>query len=174
MANILAAYLALSILPLGLALASFSDLARMTIPNSISAVILVSFFLLAPFLGLGWSEIGMSAVASLAVFVVCFSLFAANVMGGGDAKLLTAAACWFGFNQSLLLFLVATSALGGILTLGILMIRAHSNTVLAMGVALPKSLTTAKKIPYGIAISVAGFLTFEHAPVVEAAIRAIG
>lgn len=174
MANILAAYLALSILPLGLALASFSDLARMTIPNSISAVILVSFFLFAPFLGIDWNDIGMSLVASLAVFVVCFSLFAANVMGGGDAKLLTAAACWFGFNQSLLLFLVATSALGGILTLGVLMIRAHSNTVLAMGVALPKSLTTAKKIPYGIAISVAGFLTFEHAPIVDAAIRAIG
>lgn len=174
MAGMIVAYLALLTLPLCMALASISDLTRMTIPNSISAVVFVSFFVLAPLLGLGWQEIGMSLIASLAVFAVCFSLFAANVMGGGDAKLLTAAACWFGFNQSLLIFLVSTGFLGGILTIAILMIRAHSNTVLAMGVALPQSLTTANKIPYGIAIAIAGFMTFEYAPIVALAIRAAG
>lgn len=174
MASTVMTYAVLSILPLGLALASISDLTRMTIPNAIPAVVLLSFFVVAPILGLGWQEIGMSLAASLAVFVVCFSLFAANVMGGGDAKLLTAAACWFGFNQSLLIFLVATGFLGGILTIAILMIRAHSNTVLAMGFALPQSLTTAHKIPYGIAIAIGGFMTYEHAPIVALAIRSAG
>lgn len=174
MANMILAYLALSILPFALALASISDLTRMTIPNAIPAVLFLSFVFLAPLVGLGWSEVGMGIVAGLAVFAVCFSLFAANVMGGGDAKLLTAMACWYGFGQPLLIFLVATAFLGGILTIAVLMIRAHSNTVLAMGVALPRSLTTANKIPYGIAIAIAGFLTYENAPIVAMAMRAAG
>lgn len=165
---------AMMIMPLCFALAAVSDLFTMTIPNKLPATLFVGFLVFAPLLGLGWPEIGMGLVASLAVFVVCFSLFAANVMGGGDAKLLTAAACWFGFGQPLLMFLVATAFLGGMLTIGILIIRAHSNTVLAIGVALPKSLTTANKIPYGIAIAVAGFMTYEHAPVVALAMRAAG
>lgn len=174
MASMIVAYLVLCTLPAGLALAAISDLTRMTIPNAIPAILLVTFFVLAPFIGLGWPEIGMSLVAGLAVFAVCFSLFAANVMGGGDAKLLTAAACWFGFNQSLLIFVVATAFLGGVLTIAILMIRAHANSVLAMGVALPTSLTTANKIPYGIAIAVAGFITYEYAPIVAIAMRQAG
>lgn len=172
MASMIIGYLVLCILPAGLALAAISDLTRMTIPNAIPAVLVLSFFLFAPVLGLPWPDVGMSFVAGLAVFVVCFCLFAANVMGGGDAKLLTAAACWFGFNQSLLIFMVATAFLGGVLTIAILMIRAHSNTVLAMGVALPKSLTTANKIPYGIGIAIAGFMTYEYAPIVAMAMRA--
>lgn len=174
MAGIAVSYLVLCILPAGLALAAISDLTRMTIPNAIPAVILLSFFIFAPLVGLELSDIGMGIVAGIVVFVVCFSLFAANVMGGGDAKLLTAVACWYGFNQQLLVFLVATAFLGGILTIAILMIRAHSNTVLAMGVALPQSLTTANKIPYGIAIAVAGFMTCEYAPIVAMAMRAAG
>lgn len=168
------AFFAVMMMPMCLALAAVSDLFTMTIPNKLPAALVISFIVLAPIVGLGWPEIGMSFVAALIVFAVCFSLFAANVMGGGDAKLLTAAACWFGFSQSLLIFLVATAFLGGVLTIAILMIRAHSNTVLAMGVALPKSLTTANKIPYGIGIAVAGFMTYEHSPIVALAMRAAG
>ena len=166
------AFAAIMIMPICLSLAAMSDLFTMKIPNTLPAVLLISFLVLAPLVGIGWSEVGMSLAAGTAVFVVCFGLFAANVMGGGDAKLLTAAACWFGFNQSLLIFLVATAFLGGVLTIAILMIRAHSNTVLAMGVALPKSLTTANKIPYGIGIAIAGFMTYEYAPIVAMAMRA--
>lgn len=168
------AFAAIMILPLCFTLAAVSDLCTMKIPNTLPAALIVGFLVFAPLLGLGWQETGMALVASLAVFVVCFSLFAANVMGGGDAKLLTAAACWFGFSQSLLIFLVATAFLGGVLTIAILMFRAHSNTVMAMGVTLPKSLTTAHKIPYGIAIAVAGFMTYEHAPIIGLAMRAAG
>lgn len=165
---------AMMLLPLCFTLAAVSDLFTMKIPNTLPAILVVGFLVLAPLLGMGWSDIGMALVASLAVFVVCFSLFAANVMGGGDAKLLTAAACWFGFSQSLLIFLVATAFLGGILTIAVLLIRGHSNSVLAIGIALPKSLTTANKIPYGIGIAVAGFMTYEHAPLVALAMRAAG
>jgi prepilin peptidase CpaA len=159
------AILVLAILPLGVLLAAVSDLFTMTIPNRVSAVLLLSFFVIAPLIGLSWPAIGMSLVAGLAVFGVCFALFAMNVMGGGDAKLLTATAVWFGFNNALLAYLVAVGFAGGVVTLVFLILRANANSVMAMGIPLPASMTTAKKIPYGVAIAIAGFLTFEKAPI---------
>jgi len=159
-------------LPLGLALAALTDLVEMKIPNRIPALLLVSFLLLAPFSGLGWQEIGTGLLAGGAVFGVCFALFALNVMGGGDAKLLTACAVWYGFNHSLLVFLVTLGYVGGAVTLVILLLRSQANSVMAMGIPLPASLVTAKKIPYGIAIAIAGFLTFHKAPIYSMAIKA--
>ncbi len=164
MTDMIAAILVVSILPLGLALAAVSDLFTMTIPNRISAALVAFFLVLAPLIGLAWFDIGMSLVAGLSVFAVCFSLFAMNVMGGGDAKLLTASAVWFGFTHSLLVFLVAVGFVGGAVTLVFLFLRASANSVMAMGVPLPASMVTAKKIPYGIAIAIAGFLTLDQSP----------
>lgn len=154
------------VLPLCLAFAAFTDLFEMTIPNRVSAILLGSFFLIAPFSGLGWHEIGMSLVAGAAVFAVCFGLFAFNIMGGGDAKLLTAASVWFGFGMPLVGFLAYVAYVGGILTLLIVLIRAKSTTVLAMGLPIPDSLLMAKKVPYGIAIAIGGFMAFPEAPMV--------
>lgn len=160
-------------LPLGLALAAFTDLLEMKIPNFIPALLLGCFVVVAPFSGLAWLDIGTSFIAGVAVFGVCFALFAFNVMGGGDAKLLTAAAVWFGFNQSLLMFLVAVGYVGGAVALLFLLLRSQANSVMAMGIPLPSSLVTAKKIPYGIAIAIGGFLTFEQAPIYSLAMKAL-
>jgi prepilin peptidase CpaA len=162
----------LTILPLCLALAAISDFVSMTIPNRVSAVALAAFLVLAPFSGLAWPEIGMNLVAGLAVFAVCFALFAANVMGGGDAKLLTATAVWFGFNHSLLVLLATVGYVGGAVTLVFLLLRSQAGSVMAMGIPLPPSLINVRKIPYGIAIAIAGFLTFEQAPIYSLAMKA--
>lgn len=154
------------ILPLCLAFAAFTDLFTMTIPNRVSAIVLASFLVVAPFSGLGWHEIGMSLVAAAIVFTACFALFALNVMGGGDAKLLTAASVWFGFGMPLVAFLTSVAYIGGILTLLIVLLRAKSSTVLAMGLPIPDSLLTAKKVPYAIAIAIGGFIAFPEAPMV--------
>jgi prepilin peptidase CpaA len=161
------------ILPLCLALAAFTDLFTMTIPNRIPAILLGSFLVIAPFTGMDWSTIGMSLAAGLAVFAAGFALFALNVMGGGDAKLLTAAAVWFGFNESLLAFLVSVAYVGGILTLFILVLRASRDTILATGIPVPDSLLTAKKVPYGIAIAIGGLLSYTGAPIVQSAINSL-
>ncbi|MDI7862821.1 prepilin peptidase [Rhizobiaceae bacterium n13] len=159
------------VFPICLALAAFTDLFTMTIPNRIPALLLAGFLVVAPFAGLGWAEFGMHLAAGLLVFSVCFALFATNIMGGGDAKLLTAAAVWFGFNQSLFLFLVYVAYLGGVVTIAILMLRARSNTLMAAGLTLPGSLLWAKKIPYGIAIAIGGFLAFPSSPLVISALQ---
>ncbi len=158
------------ILPLCLAFAAFSDLFTMTIPNRVPAILLGAFILVAPLAGMSLTMIGVHLGAGLAVFVVCFALFAANVMGGGDAKLLTASAVWFGFNSSLFEFLVYVSGLGGVLAIAIMMLRKQENTILASGLPVPHLLLTAKKIPYGIAIGMGGFLAYPSSPLMKLAL----
>lgn len=161
------------ILPLCLTFAAFTDLFTMTIPNRVSLILLGAFLVIAPFTGMAWSAIGMSLLAGFAVFAVCFCLFAMNVMGGGDAKLLTAAAVWFGFDQSLFLFLTAVGFAGGILTVLILLMRSEATSLLATGLPIPNSLLMAKKVPYGIAIGAAGLMTYAEAPLVKAAVASL-
>ncbi|MGR6467171.1 A24 family peptidase [Rhizobium sp. PAMB 3182] len=152
------------IFPLCLAIAAFSDLFTMTIPNRASAILLVTFLIVAMFLGLSWQQIGLHYVAGLCVFSVCFGLFAFNVMGGGDAKLLTAAAVWFGLTPSLMEFLIYVCYVGGAVTLLIVMLRSQANAIMGMGLSLPASILHAKKIPYGIAIGIGGFLAYPSSP----------
>lgn len=171
---IIISFAILLILPFCLATAAVTDFLSMTIPNRVSAAAVVAFLILAPLSGLAWPVIGMSLVAGLLVFSVCFALFALNIMGGGDAKLLTAAAIWFGFDPSLLVFLVAVAYVGGGVTLLFLLVRSQATTVLAMGIPLPASIVTAKKIPYGIAIAIGGFLSFPDAPIARIAMQMLG
>jgi len=145
-------------------MAAFSDLFTMTIPNRISLILTASFLVLAPLSGLGLEAIGMHVAAAAIVFSACFALFAFNVMGGGDAKLLSATALWFGLNQSLAFLMTDVAMIGGLVTLLILMVRAQSNTILAIGLPVPNSVLFAKKIPYGIAIAIGGFMAFPSSP----------
>ena len=158
------------IVPLCLAVAAISDLLTMTIPNRVPAILLGAFVLVAPLAGLSLPVIGMHLAAGLIVFAVCFALFAMNIMGGGDAKLLTASAVWFGLNGSLMAFLIYVSFIGGILTLLILMMRSRENTIIASGLPVPHLLFTAKKIPYGIAIGLGGFFAYPSSPLMMAAL----
>ncbi|MDA5631650.1 MULTISPECIES: A24 family peptidase [Rhizobium/Agrobacterium group] len=160
-------------LPLCVAFAALNDLLSMTIPNRIPLILLLSFIVVAPLTGMDWQTFAMSIAAAGAVFLVCFGLFAANAMGGGDAKLLTAATVWYGFNISLVEFLLAVTFLGGVLTIGILLLRSRSQEIMAAGIPIPDSLLVAKKIPYGIGIAIAGLLTYGDAPLVKAAIASL-
>ncbi|PDS80782.1 prepilin peptidase [Rhizobium sp. L43] len=161
------------ILPLCLAMAAFSDLFTMTIPNRISVILIASFLVLAPFSGLGLEMIGMHLAGAAIVFSTCFALFAFNVMGGGDAKLLSATALWFGLNESLVFLMTDVAMIGGLITLLILLVRAQSNTILAIGLPVPNSVLLAKKIPYGIAIAIGGFMAFPSSPLFLAALESL-
>ncbi|WP_416065151.1 prepilin peptidase [Rhizobium sp. ZK1] len=163
----------LLVFPLCLAFAAISDLLTMTIPNRVSLILIIAFAVLAPLSGLAIPVIGMHALGAAIVFGICFTLFALNVMGGGDAKLLSAAAIWFGYDPPLLSFLAYVGVIGGLVTLAILSIRAQANTILAIGLPIPNSLLLAKKIPYGIAIAIGGFLAFPSSPLFVAALESL-
>jgi prepilin peptidase CpaA len=158
------------IFPLCLAIAAFSDFFTMTIPNRVSAILLGAFIVVGPLAGLGLTDMAYHLAAGVIVFTFCFALFALNIMGGGDAKLLTASAVWFGLTFSLVEYLVYVSFFGGMLTLAILALRSHTNTILASGLPVPDHLMTAKKVPYGIAIGVAAFVAYPSSPLMMAAL----
>lgn len=158
------------VFPLCLAVAALSDFFSMTIPNRVSAILLAGFMLVAPLAGLPLAQIGLHLLAGGIVFAVCFALFAIGVMGGGDAKLLTASAVWFGLTPSLVAYLVYVSFFGGVLTLAILALRGHASAIMASGLPLPNHLLTAKKVPYGIAIGAAAFIAYPSSPLMQAAL----
>jgi prepilin peptidase CpaA len=154
------------ILPLCLAMAAFSDILTMTIPNRVSAVLAVSFFVVAPLAGMDLATFGWSVAAAMIVFVGCFALFALNVMGGGDAKILSAASLWFGFNIDLVAFLGFTGIYGGFLALIVLVIRANQNVLLVSPVPIPMHFFKDRAgIPYGVAIGAAAFSTYPQSQI---------
>jgi prepilin peptidase CpaA len=158
-------------LPVALLWAAVTDFLTMTISNRISIGLVCAFIILAPLVGLSLGEIGLSLAAASIVFLVCFALFATNVMGGGDAKILTAASLWFGLTPALISFLVYVAYAGGVVTLLFLLLRWRASSVLAMGIPLPMSVVEAKKIPYGIAIAIGGLLAFPNAPMAIMALQ---
>ncbi len=161
------------LIPFALTFAAVNDLLSMTIPNRVSAILFGSFIILSPFLGIDLKTFGFSLLAGVSVFLFCFSLFSLNLMGGGDAKLLTSVAVWFGFNYSLVEFLISVAFFGGLLSIAAIMIRDRSAELIALGVPIPKSLIFEKKIPYGIAIAIGGLCTFGNSPLVVAAIESL-
>src|SRR5690606_22925006 len=146
-------------------IAAVSDLFTMTIPNRISVFLLASFAVLAPVSGLPWAEISMSMAAGAIVLAVCFGFFALNIMGGGDVKLLAASALWFGFSSALGAFIVATALWGGIITLFVMLLRNQANRFATLEAVVPAQILTTKKVPYGVAIGIAGILTFWDSPI---------
>ncbi len=157
------------VFPLCMAIAACSDFLTMTIPNRVSAILLGAFLIAAPFAGLTLPVIAIHLGAGLLVFSVGFALFALNVMGGGDVKVLSASAVWFGFNASLLEYMIYVSFFGGLLTVAIVMIRGNSTQICASGLPLPTHVLSGSKVPYGIAIGAAAFATYPSSPLMLAA-----
>jgi len=161
------------IFPLCMAMAACSDLLTMTIPNRLSIVLIASFIAIAPFAGLSLQAFLLHLGAGGAVFAVCFALFAFGIMGGGDAKILTASAIWFGLDYSLVVYLIWVSVFGGLLSILILMMRSQHNLILAYGIPIPETMLHKKKVPYGIAIGGAAFMAYPSAPLVQSALGVV-
>lgn len=132
------------------------DLRSFRIPNVITGGMLALF----PIAGLLASQPIdwlWHLAAGLLVFVPVAALFAFNILGGGDAKLLAVAALWLGWDQ-LLPFMVLTGFFGGLLAVFILMVRNPATEALfaLAGAGRPQILHRGAGIPYGIAIAAAG------------------
>jgi len=159
------AYPLLLIFPAAMAFAAAMDLVTMTIPNRISLALIATFLLLAPFSGIGWHTLLVNHVAAgLFVLAIGIGLFACRTLGGGDAKLLAAAALWIGFDN-LLPFLVQMAILGGVLSIAVLAYRRFVPEGFVTGPAFAGRLHDKKSgIPYGIAIGGAGMLIYPATP----------
>lgn len=155
--------------PLLVAFAAVSDLLTMTIPNRISAGLILGFAVAAVLTNLELAAVGLHIAAGAGVLALTFTLFALGWIGGGDAKLAAAMALWMG-PEHLLVFLVQTSVLGGLLTLGLLAFRQLPLPVLAARQDwIARLYAKSTGVPYGIALAAAGLLVFPETAWMKAA-----
>lgn len=141
--------------------AAVSDVMTMTIPNRISLALLALFPLTALAAGLPLIDFGYHLAAGVIVLVIGFALFAVGGFGGGDAKLLAAAALWIGLDQ-LLPFILHVAVFGGLLAAVILGYRQMPEIVSAAGRWSQRLYNKETGIPYGVAISAAALFTFKE------------
>jgi prepilin peptidase CpaA len=150
-----------TVFPIAVIFAAFTDLFSMTIPNRVSLFLVAGFLLLAPFApGMNLQLFGWHIAAGALVLSVTFALFAFRIIGGGDAKLVAAVALWVGWEHLLLYVLLAGMA-GGALAVGLLMFRAVPLPLrLAKEVWLERLHKPRGDIPYGIALSAAALYIY--------------
>ena len=152
--------LRLTLFPALMAFAASSDLLTMTISNRVSLLLVAGFAVLAPLTGFSVYEIFMHVGAGLTVLAVAFTCFALGWIGGGDAKVVAAAALWFGFDH-LLEYLLYASIFGGALTLLLLGFREYPLPYrLATQGWLLKLHDKETGIPYGIALATGALMVY--------------
>lgn len=147
----------LVLFPMVVAFAGATDLLTMTIQNRVSAILVAGFCALAATTGMSAIQWGYHGLALAVVFVPFFTFFAFGWMGGGDVKLISAAALWIGFTPELIAFIALVAIYGTVLTVGLLMMR---TTFVVPGPLLKQEWFLRlhdhrNGIPYGIAIAVA-------------------
>ena len=140
-----------SILVLGIALfiaAAYGDIKTLHIPNAL--VIVVAVLGVFRFILIGDLTVALYTVsASFVIFIAVFLLFWRGLIGGGDAKLITAAALLIGY-QDLLAFLFAMSVCGALVTVAVVITHWRP-----AGQQLPGKIA----VPYGVAIATGGGVT---------------
>jgi prepilin peptidase CpaA len=142
----------LLIFPACLIWAAISDLRTMTISNRLCLILAGGFYPAALLLGLNPVMIGLHTLLAFIVLLAGMAMFAAGWMGGGDAKLMTAASLWLGLSAALP-FVFYVALMGGALTLVFLILRKlfkrHTDTMSGWQQRL---MTDKGGIPYGVAI----------------------
>ncbi|WP_306117406.1 MULTISPECIES: prepilin peptidase [unclassified Roseitalea] len=152
------------VFPFAMIHAALSDIFTMTIANRVSLLLIAAFIAIAPFIGLSWTEFGLHLAAFALVLSVTFALFAAGVMGGGDAKLLASTALWMGLGPALMHYILMATVAGGILTLVLLVFRGSALAAYAGEVRVLRRLVDEKDIPYGVALAIGGLAAFPQSP----------
>ncbi|TAJ69045.1 MAG: pilus assembly protein CpaA [Phenylobacterium sp.] len=164
MLALLAAVLVLLFPALVLA-AAFSDAISFTIPNWISLALLALFPVAGLAVGLPLSTLGLHLAIGVAALLAGMVMFALRWMGGGDAKLIAAAALWLGW-PALTTFVLGTAVAGGGLAILLLSLRsANLRPIVALGPRWVNRLADGEQgIPYGLAIAIGALTAFASSP----------
>lgn len=138
---------------------AWMDARELRIPNWVSLVLLAGFIPMALMAGIGLENLAWHLAGAVLVLIVGFGLFAFNLFGGGDAKLMAAAALWVGWSQ-LAYFVFAVVLVGGVLSILVVLLRKGLGLWPDWLVKRAEGLFTPNKaIPYGIAIAAGALLT---------------
>ena len=146
-----------------LILAGILDFLTLKIPNWLTALVALAFIPAALLAGMPGSAYVIHLISAVIVLAAGFALYAAGLFGAGDAKLMAAAALWFGWPASMP-FIVYTALAGGVLALVLLIwgllradqeIRGHS--------WISRFERFKPSVPYGVAIAAGAILAYPQA-----------
>jgi len=138
--------------------ASCFDVLRLRIPNMIPAG-LVALFSLRIILGSSVPAPLDHLMAMVLALLILLPLFALDMLGGGDVKLVAAVALWLGMNQ-LAALLILVGIVGGIFAVVWLAMRWLIRTRLGDR-KLPISLQARAPLPFALPIMIAAVLLLE-------------
>ena len=139
--------------------ASCFDVLKLRIPNIIPLG-LIALFTLQLLVGPGVPAPLDHFLAMALTLLILLPVFALNMLGGGDVKLLAAVALWLGM-QKLAALLILVGVVGGIFALLWLAMRWLIRTGLG-GRPLPRSLQAHAPLPFALPIMIAAALLFER------------
>ncbi|MBS0232630.1 MAG: prepilin peptidase [Proteobacteria bacterium] len=145
--------------PVAMAFAAANDLFTMKIPNRIPLVLFGSFVVVALLTRMPFDVLGTNLAIGLAVLAATFTLFALNLLGGGDAKLVAAGALWIGADH-IIDYLAFITIFGGALSLAVLAYRMTPATALPLPAWAVRLHMHKGPIPYGIAIAAGALAVF--------------
>jgi prepilin peptidase CpaA len=159
--------LGLLLFPALMAFAACSDLLTMRISNRVVLLLVAIFCAVAVSIDMPLEQFGLHVACATAVLIVAFIFFAFGWIGGGDAKLAAATTFWLGFGVTLP-YLLDASLIGGLMTLMILMARRWPLPMFLARIRWIDRLHDSRTgIPYGIALAIAGMLTYSDSVVFQ-------
>jgi prepilin peptidase CpaA len=154
-----------------LGLAAFKDICERRIPNRLTGALaaLYPVYVLVSPTPVAWpAALGLAAV----VFVIGVGLFAREMIGGGDVKLLSALSLWAGPEQFVWFMLITTLAGGALSIFGLCyrrwgglietrlamlgFVTTSGGTPISAVAPAGGSTTRSTTLPYGVAIAAGG------------------
>lgn len=138
-----------------LAAAAF-DVSSFKIPNRLTALMVVAWPICAMATDMTLVQMGWAMVAALVVLMFGFSLFAAGLLGGGDAKLMAAVVLYTGASLALP-FVLRTTIAGASVAIMLTMFRRFPLPQMAMEHQWIMQLYgRSRDMPYAVAIAIGG------------------
>jgi len=142
--------------------AALHDVNRLTIPNWLNLTLALLFVPAAAVSGVPMEIIGGHLVTALCAFMIAFGLFAFNIVGGGDAKMIPAVMLWVGPNASVT-FLFVMALAGGACAILIILVRKSMPAEVVPG-AIRAPFEEKAGVPYGVAIAAGVFAAGAESP----------
>jgi prepilin peptidase CpaA len=133
------------------------DVRSRRLPTQIVLAIGALFFADALLIGMSIDDVIAHLLLSLAVFLVCAALFAAKMLGGGDAKLASVIFLWAGLGLSLPA-LTLISVLGTLVSLVSLATRNMKPSQRSAPMRALAMFSGERGVPYGVALALGGGL----------------
>ena len=142
--------------------AAMHDVNRLTIPNWLNLTLAGLFVPAAAVSGVPIEIIGGHLMVAALAFMVAFGLFAFNIFGGGDAKMIPAVMLWLGPDAGMT-FIFIMALVGGGFALLILSVRQLVPAAVLPGLIRAPFEENAG-VPYGVAIAAGALVAAPASP----------